>query len=82
MPIVYTASLKRLIDLKGKGTFHIGINIADVLSKSDRLLEGLITDAETGRKFTPKETRELLKREQEKGFTMFSGSGNLTDIDS
>jgi hypothetical protein len=70
------------MDLKGKGTFHIGINIADVLSKSDRLLEGLIADAETGRKFTPKETRELLKREQEKGYTMFSGSGNLTDIDS
>lgn len=66
--------------MKGKGTFHIGINIADALSKSDRLLEGLIADVETGRKFTPKETRELLKREQERGYTIFSGSESLTDI--
>lgn len=65
--------------MKGEITFHVGISIADALSKSNRLLSGMLVDAKNGRELTPQETREFLRREQEKGRTMFTGCNNLTE---
>ncbi|MCO1336638.1 hypothetical protein MO867_20135 [Microbulbifer sp. OS29] len=58
-------------------TRHICIDIQGALRKSDKWLDGILQDAETGREMSPNEVRHFLRKQQEKGFSFFSGCDNM-----
>ncbi|WP_445363156.1 hypothetical protein ACJJIQ_23450 [Microbulbifer sp. ANSA003] len=58
-------------------THHICIEIQSTLRKSDKWLDGLLQDSKTGRELSSTEVRDFLRKQQDKGFTFFSGCNNM-----